>query len=320
MATTTGYQTRARYAIGLDLGGTDLKSALVAEDGAVAAFDRRGSRVLENAVAPFEAMAEAVGSLHERVLGRLVGVGLGSPGVIDPASGVLRGATPHLPHWRDVALRETLRLRIGLPLVVDNDANLAALAEHRAGAARGARLSLTITLGTGVGCGIVADGRVLHGAFGGAGEIGHLPLGTGEVPCACGVPGCIEPEASGSGLVEGARRAGLDVTEAAAVFERLAAGDRVARGLVERMADRLGRTIASAVTMLNPDVVVVGGGVAQAGAPLLDPVRAAVARYALESHRAGLEVVPAELGERAGVVGAGLLAWDASREPARVAG
>jgi glucokinase len=298
-----------RFAIGLDLGGTDLKAALVGPDGALTAFRSWPSRARESAGAPLEVMAAAALELRREAGADVCAVGLGCPGVIDPVSGALVGRTPHLPHWDSLPLRQRLADRLDADVVVENDANMAALAEHRAGAARGARVSLTVTIGTGVGCGIVGEQGLVRGAHGGAGELGHLPL-DGRYACPCGVPGCVEPECSGSGLVARAREAGLDVADAEAVFAARAAGDARAARLIERMTDRLGALIASAVQLLDPEVVVIGGGVANAGETLLGPLRAAVGRYALESHARYLRIVRAELGGRAGTVGAGLAAWD----------
>jgi glucokinase len=156
------------------------------------------------------------------------------------------------------------------------------------------------------------DGWVLRGAHGGAGELGHLPL-DGRFPCGCGVPGCVEPECSGGGLAARAAEAGLDAGDAASVFAAAAAGEPRARRLVDRMTDRLGALIALAVNLLDPEVVVIGGGVSNAGEALLAPLRAAAARYALESHRGSVRIVGAALGERAGVVGAALAARAADR-------
>jgi glucokinase len=302
-----------RYAIGLDLGGTDLKAGLVSGRGEVVHFLRRPSCAAAGAEGPLEAIVQAVSELQRAAAGGVAGIGLGCPGVIDPASGALVGRTPHLPYWDSLPLRALLAGRLGVDLVVENDANLAALAEHRAGAARGARISVTVTVGTGIGCGVVVDGRLLRGAHGGAGELGHLPL-DGRFPCRCGVPGCAEPECSGSGLVARAREAGLEVADAEAVFAAAAAGEGRAVRLIERMADRLGAQVATAVLLLDPEVVVVGGGVANAGEALLGPLRAAARRQVLEAHGARLRIVGAALGERAGVVGAGLAAWADARD------
>lgn len=299
------------HVIALDLGGTDLKAGLLARDGALSRFTRRPSRTLESAEAPLAVIEAAVAELRRQASHPLASAGLGCPGVIHPGTGAQVASTAHLPHWNAIPLRELLEARLALAVRVDNDANCAALAEATLGAARGARCALTVTLGTGVGCGIVEGGRVLHGAFGGAGELGHLPLGTLGRACRCGIADCVEPEASASGLIAMAREAGIEAPDAAAVFALAAAGDPRARRLVDHMADRLGALLAVAINLLNPDMVVVGGGVAQAGEPLFSRLRAAVERYALASHRQGLRIVPAALGERAGVIGAGLLAWGA---------
>jgi glucokinase len=275
-------------------------------------FLRRPSRTQESAEAPLEVVAAAAETLRRLAPGAPVGIGLGCPGVLDPDTGNQVGRTAHLPHWENLPLASRLESRLGSRARVDNDANCAALAEARAGAARGTSVSITVTLGTGIGCGIVVDGRIVRGAWGGAGEIGHLPLGSGERACRCGVQNCVEPEASASGLVMAAREAGLEIADAQAVFAAAASGDARATRLVDRMADRLGAVLAVAVNLLNPEVVAIGGGVAQAGRPLFERLEAALARYALASHVSGLRVVPAQLGERAGVVGAGLLAWDAA--------
>ena len=304
-----------RYTIGLDLGGTDLKAGLVSDRGEVLRFLRRPARAGAHADGPLEVIAQGVADLRRAAAGSLAGIGLGCPGVIDPASGALVGRTPHLPHWDSLPLRALLTERLGASLVVENDANLAALAEHRVGAARGARVSLTVTIGTGIGCGVIVDGHVLRGAHGGAGELGHLPM-DGRFPCRCGVPGCVEPECSGSGLVARAAEVGLVVSDAAAVFAAAAAGEPRATRLIERMTDRLGALIAAAVQLLDPEVVVVGGGVSNAGEALLTPLRSAVGRYALGSLGDGVRIVGAALGERAGVVGAGLAAWEAAGDGA----
>lgn len=297
--------------MGLDLGGTDLKSARVHADGRIEAFGKRPSRAAESADAPLEAMAEAVAELTEGRRADLVGVGLGSPGVIHPDTGALVGSTPHFHHWGAYPLRERLTALVGAPVVVGNDANLAALGEHRLGAARGARVSITVTIGTGIGAGIIVEGKVLQGAWGGAGEIGHLPLGRSGADCRCGVTDCVEPEASGSGLGAMARAWGMTPPEARTVFAAAAAGEPRARAAIDHMADRLGAAIGATVSLINPEVVVIGGGVAQAGDVLLEPLRAAVWRYTMTTHRTWLRVVPALLGEQAGVAGAGMLAWDA---------
>lgn len=298
--------------LAFDLGGTDLKVARVSATGSVHAFSRLPSRASEGPAALLAAVTQAAERADPGAESSIAG--FGSPGVLDPASGVIRDRTPHLLLPADFPMRSRLEAAIGRRVVIDNDANCAALAEHHAGAARGARVSITITLGTGVGCGIVIDGRVFKGAFGGAGEIGHMPLGSTGPACGCGVEGCAEPMASGSGLVARAREAGLDVANARDVFEST---DPRAAGLIASMVDHLARMLGAATQLLDPEVIVVGGGVSQAGPKLFVPLRARLERYTLRSHFQHLRLVPAELGERAGVIGAGLQAWQAAGAPAR---
>jgi glucokinase len=295
--------------LAFDLGGTDLKVARISATGDVRDFTRLPSRAGEGERGLFDAIARAAHRVENGARG--VGpAGFGSPGVISPETGIIVDRTPHLSLPAEFPLRMRLEEALGRRVVVDNDANCAALAEHRVGAARGARVSLTVTVGTGVGCGIVVDGHVLKGATGGAGEIGHLPLGSTGPPCNCGVVGCAEPMASGSGLVKRAQEAGLAVNNAREVFE---SNDPRAAQAIERMVDHLARMLGAATQLLNPDVIVLGGGVAQAGAKLFAPLEAAMVRYTLASHLRNLRVVPAALGEQAGVIGAGLHAWHARR-------
>ena len=300
-------------AIGIDLGGSRLKCALVDGGGRLVRFDVRPAGTGVGGEGPLEAIVAAVADLARSEPGPVVGVGLGVPGAIDPERGALVGSTPHVPGWVDFPVRDTVAARVGLPVLVDNDANFAALAEQRKGAACGRRVVLVLTVGTGVGCGIVADGRVFRGGWGGAGELGHLPVGSGEIACACGVPRCIEPEISGEGMARYAAARGLPWREPPAIFAAAEQGETAARALVGQMAEGLGRVIAIGVQILNPEVVVIGGGVAEEGEALLAPVRSAARRHTLAPLRRGLAIVPAAFGERAGAVGAALAAWDAAR-------
>lgn len=299
-------KSAATHAIALDLGGTDLKFARVTRDGTVQEWGREPARALEGP----EALLGVLAGAARRFAAGACAVGIGCPGVIDPRTGALVDVTPHLSLPRDFPLAAHLAAELGLAVHADNDANLAALGEALAGAARGARVSVTITVGTGVGCGIVAEGRVLRGAWGGAGEIAHAGLGSTGPACACGVAGCLEPLSGGEGLTLRAREAGIAAEGARDVFAAAAEGSEAARRVIDAMTDALGRQVALVVQVVNPEVVVVGGGVAEAGEAWLAALGAAVHRYAQPSHVRALRIVPAALGNRAGVVGAGLLAWE----------
>jgi glucokinase len=294
--------------VAFDLGGTELKAARIAAGGAVERFARVPSMASDGEAPLFAAIATAARQLDVHDSPGVVG--FGSPGVIHPVSGIIVDRTPNVRLSPDFPMRDRLERLFERRVVIDNDANCAALAEHEAGAAKGARVSLTVTIGTGVGSGLVVDGRIIQGAFGGAGEIGHVPVGSEGPPCRCGVEGCAEPMASGSGLLARAREAGLEVESAREVFE---SRDPRADELIARMVDHLARILGAATQVLNPDVIVIGGGVAQAGEKLFAPLRVALERYTLASHHDRLRLVPAQLGEQAGVIGAGLMAWQAQR-------
>ena len=289
--------------LGLDLGGTTLKSGWVDLGGSCTDFTERpwgGSdplAVLRQVLAHAGAAPAA-------------GVGLACAGVID-AGGVLVEPTPHLPIPAPSPLAQTLMAWTGRPVHVLNDADAAALAEFTHGAARGAGAALVITVGTGVGCGVVVAGRLWPGAGGGAGELGHVPLFERSSACACGVPGCAEPAIGGNGLAATARVRGLAVTDAAGLFARAEQGDAQALAIIEEGARQLGRLTAFAVQLLAPDVVVFGGKLmARAGDTHLARVRASLLAHLPATRARPLAVRAAALGERSGVVGAALWARD----------
>lgn len=238
-----------------------------------------------------------------------VPVGVGVPGLVD-RRGMLRFA-PHLAGARELDVGGALSSLLGCPVVVDNDATCAAWAEHRlpAGAAAGVDDVVLVTLGTGIGAGFVLGGRLHRGAHGFAGEVGHVVVDPDGPHCPCGKRGCWERFASGSALVAMAADAGLDETTAAGIAARAAAGDDVAAGVLAVFAHWVGVGLAGLVDTLDPAVVVVGGGVVEAGAVLVDLVGDAMwSAVEAPAHRPRVPVVPASLGPRAGAVGAALLA------------
>lgn len=237
-------------------------------------------------------------------------IGVGIPSRVDRATGASVGAA-HLP-LEGVPLRDVLVDRTGLPVYVDNDANLAALAEHRAGAAAGASDVVMITIGTGIGGGLILGGRLYRGATGAAGEIGHMTIGFEGPECAGDCPGrgCFETYVSGPALARAGVEAGLGPDlDGAAVTELALAGDPAAREAVGVIGRRLGAGIASLLNLFDPEVVVVGGGVSRAGDLLLEPAREVARERALAPAADRTRIVPARFGEDAGVVGAALLAF-----------
>jgi glucokinase len=306
-------------AVGVDIGGTKVAGGLVTADGAVLHTARRstpGASPAETEDAIVAVVAELTAVAPEPP----VGVGVGAAGWFD-RSGDTVLFSPHLA-WRNTALRQDLTRRLQLPLWVGNDADAAAWAEYRFGAARGAELALVITLGTGIGGGIVLGGRLQRGAHGVAGEWGHMRVVPDGRLCACGNRGCWEQYASGTALAQTAREiAASSPAAAAGLLERVAgragdltgevvaqaaaAGDALARELVAEVGHWLGQGIADLSAVLDPDVVVIGGGVSALGEAVLGPARERLQR-ALPGRgfRPGPEVVAATLGPEAGLVGA----------------
>jgi glucokinase len=231
----------------------------------------------------------------------------------------------HLP-LRGVAVRDLLAERLGLPVVVDNDANAAMLVEWRCGEARGTDDAIMLTLGTGIGGGLIVGGRLVHGARGAAAELGHIIVDADGPPCpgSCPNHGCLEALVSGHAIgVEGLARArsepdsalgraldaGRDIT-GALVTELAHDGDTVAREVMTLMGERLGLGVVTLVNIFNPEVVVVGGGAIAAGELLLAPAREVVARRALPINRADVRLVSARFGAESGMLGAACMALD----------
>ncbi|QWC86749.1 ROK family glucokinase [Nocardioidaceae bacterium] len=309
-------------AIGIDVGGTKIAGGLVTADGQVLATGRRRSPA-SDVSAISDTIADLVRELTEQTEDDVVAVGVAAAGFVDRDRTTLVFA-PNLA-WRDVPLKQEMQDRLGLPVVLENDANAAAWGEFRFGAAEDADDLLLLTVGTGVGGGIVHDGVLLRGARGFGAEVGHVQVVPEGRPCPCGVRGCLEQYASGSALVTGARtRVAAGGDGAAEVMSRLAPGESLDGPFVTTLAhernplalaafDDLGHWLgvgaATIAAVLDPSVVVIGGGVVEAGDLLLDPTRRALASHLTASdHRPAIEVRPATLGNDAGVVGAADLA------------
>lgn len=241
--------------------------------------------------------------------GKVIGIGLGVPGPIDIETGVL-GSTAILPGWAGTNPRDELAARLGVPVYVDNDANLGALGEQVWGAGRGARDLAYIKVASGVGAGLVINGQIYRGPGGTAGEIGHITLDESGPVCRCGNRGCLETFTAARYVLPLLHSShGTDLTMARVV--RLAAGgDPGCRRVIADIGRHIGSGVASLCNLLNPSRVVLGGDLAEAGDLVLDPVRDSVARYAIPSAARRLTVLPGELDSRAEVLGALALVLD----------
>ncbi|NED99037.1 ROK family protein [Phytoactinopolyspora halotolerans] len=233
-----------------------------------------------------------------------VACGLAVPGIVDPAAG--RAVWSENLRWRDVPLRKLAEERTGLPVALGHDVRATGLAESRLGAARGHDQAMVVPIGTGIAAAIVVDGHVLDGA-GMAGELGHIDVGHQD-RCACGGSGCLEAIASAAAIARryGART-GAPPAGAADVVQRMRSGDVAAREIWDEAVDALAHGLATACSLLAPAIIVLGGGLARAGADLTDPLAARLEQRLTFQRRP--RVVLAELGDRAGCLGAGLLAW-----------
>ncbi|SDG54961.1 ROK family glucokinase [Klenkia brasiliensis] len=306
-------------ALGIDIGGTKVAGGVVAPDGTITDTARRATPGT-SVRATEDAIAAVVEELAERHGGPLVGVGVGAAGWFDRTGDTVL-FSPHLA-WRNQPLRQDLAQRLQRPLWVGNDADAAAWAEYRYGAARGSDLAVMITLGTGIGGGMVIDGRLQRGAHGVAGEWGHMRVVPDGRLCACGNRGCWEQYASGNALGLTAREVATSSPAAAALLlervggraERLTgedvataakAGDPLALELLAEVGHWLGQGIADMAAILDPDVVVIGGGVSVLGEMVLGPARERLERKLPgRGFRPGPTVVAAQLGAQAGLVGA----------------
>lgn len=309
-----------RSVVAIDLGGTNLRLGLVDSCGRV--MLRRRLKMT-----PFRTQGQLCAWLSDairafiddnRSWARPGAVGVGFAGLGNPEEGLVYYA-PNVGGFRDIEVGPHLRRSVGLPVVVENDANCAAVGEYWRGAGRGARSLFMFTVGTGVGGCLVIDGEVWHGANGVAGEIGHTVVAAGGPVCSCGVRGCLEALVSATAIVRSysrmtgcARRSragsGARPVSAKAVFDLAKRGDRCARQAVERAARALGLGIANVFHLLNPEVILIGGGVSRAGSRLLRPAIDEARSVIHPSLRARLKVKRATLRDDAGLLGAAHLA------------
>jgi glucokinase len=317
--------TRTRYVLGVDLGGTKISVGAMTADGsrqlgerteatlAAEGADAVVGRIVSLIEATIGAVTKETGARRDDILG----VGIGSPGPLDRERGIVI-TTPNLG-WHNFPLRDRVADATGLRATLDNDANCATVGEWWIGAARGGRNVVGMTIGTGIGGGLILDGKLYHGSSDVAGEIGHTSIEFNGRRCKCGNEGCLEAYASGPATAERAREAlaggessaliamaGGDLSTLTAhhVYDAALQGDRVAREIVRETARFIGAGIANLLNIFNPDVVVLAGGVAEAGEELFAPVRMEVRRRAFKPAVEACRIVPGALHGAAGVVGA----------------
>lgn len=303
---------RNELVIGIDVGGTEFKGAVIDRQGQICKKERRsaqrekGSEAVINAILDF---AYDLSQVTRDLPGnsRVVGAGVAVPGLVDEKNGVAL-LSVNLG-WKDVPLRNLLEERLGVTAVVGHDVRTASIAEGLMGAARGSNDYLLVTLGTGIGAAVVLQGTPYLGVHGSAGEFGHIVIQPGGPTCSCGRHGCLETLASASAVVQHYRdlaHAAQDVTTRD-VAERVKAGDKVAGQVWGEAIEALGLGLANYITLLDPERVLIGGGMADAGQMLFEPLKAVLAREIC--FEPVPPVLPAALGNDAGYLGAALSAW-----------
>jgi glucokinase len=320
---------KALYA-SVDLGGTNVTAALADAEGGVVAEDKQPTQSHEGPTVVLERIAGMIQALGERCGGRPAALGMGVPGLVDLAQGVTK-FLPNLPtQWRDVPVRSLLEPRLGCPIHLLNDARAAALGELEFGRGRDARTMVFFTLGTGVGGGVVIDRELRRGPLGAAGEIGHQTILPDGPLCGCGNRGCLETLASGPAIAaEGVRLllsgnapklhelcdGNAAKVSPATMGAAARAGDASVAAAIQRAAEWLGIGAANLVTVLHPDLIVLGGGVAELGDLLLCPVRETIRRRVGMFPTDEVRVERSALGDKAGLMGGIALARRGGLQP-----
>lgn len=308
------------YAIGIDLGGTSIKYALV---------DKAGNSFFEGKLPSFASVsaAEVIGQLVKAATilkeeaakqnWEICGVGVGTPGIVDVTNSIVLGGAENIVGWENIDLATILEEKLNLPIVIGNDANLMGLGETKFGAGRGCTHVVFLTVGTGIGGAVIIDGRLFNGYANRGTELGHVPLiATGE-RCACGAVGCLEHYASTAALV---RRFAALAQERGLTFDEEINGELIVRLYHEAFPLAidclnehfyyLGRGIAGFINIFSPERIVIGGGVAESGAFYLEKIREVVKENVIMDCALNTEIVAAELGNRAGLIGAASLFLD----------
>ena len=312
--------------IGVDMGGTKILSAVIDADGNILGTakvptkaDKGASEVIDRIANSIRKAIDKSGVASESIQA----VGIGAPGPLDPATGVVIFA-PNLG-WRDVPLKAELEARVGFPTFVDNDVNVGTLGEHVFGAGRGVQNVVGIFVGTGIGGGIILNGELFHGASKTAGEVGHIIVKAGGPRCGCGTRGCLEAIASRTAMTKQFRKAilkkgkksviskltdgDLGAIRSGVLAKAIRLNDKLTLKIFKKVTKYLGIGIGSIVNFLNPEMIVLGGGVVEAlDDTFLDDIRAAAKKYSLPNTLDGVQIVRAALGDNSGILGAAALA------------
>lgn len=323
---TEGLNEKEKYAIGVDLGGSKIAVALVSPDGNIRQYSKAPTHIekgKDDTIARMKVHIRQVIEQSGVKMNQISGIGVGAPGPLSPQEGVIYSA-PNLPGWKDVPLAQILEEEFHLPVILENDGNVAAWGEKMFGIARGINDMVCLTLGTGIGGGLILGGKIYHGKNFFAGEIGHMVVNKDGPRCNCGGYGCLESYSSATGIrnriaarIEKTREtipdftsiSNLDQIGLAEIFEQARQGDPLFSEIVSDAIEYLGIGITSLVNLLNPEMVVLVGGITNEGDKLLRPVKDIVSHRAMKSNLMDLKIVIGQLGSDAGVTGSAALLW-----------
>ncbi|MBC5637209.1 ROK family glucokinase [Ornithinibacillus sp. BX22] len=308
--------------VGVDIGGTTVKIGILKASGEIMQkWEIETNKSSDDTAVMNDIWESVLGRLTELAidLHNVLGIGIGAPGFIDGEKGYVYEAVNL--GWKDFNLADYMSSKTGLPVYVENDANIAVLGENWLGAGNQSNDILAVTLGTGVGGGVIAGGKIINGVNGTAGEIGHITVDPNGYPCNCGRKGCLETIASATGIVRQAEKFMEDdpscklaqiqnqygAITAKHIFELAANGDENSIQIVNHTADILGLVLANLAVTVNPSKILIGGGVSKAGDQLLQPIKKSFTKYALARTSRACEIRIAELGNDAGIIGAAYL-------------
>jgi glucokinase len=293
---------------GIDLGGTNIKYGLADRH---AAITHSGSvptaSTRREILKQFAQIAASLERVAEEAKAEVFTIGVGSPGIVDIKKGKVVGGSPNVPGWRGTEIKKSLEKASGLEVCVDNDANVMALAEHRFGTGKGFSSGLYITVGTGLGSGIILNNSIWRGAWYAGAELGHSIINFDGVPCQCGKRGCLEMYVNAASFAKFYGRKVPAGGGSKYVFDLAGRGDKKAIAAVKQSAEYLAIGLGSALEILNPEIVVIGGGVAAGGELYFGTIRKSIVRYASKASVSGVQIIPARLGNDAGMLGAALL-------------
>ena len=313
-------KNKTQYVIGVDLGGTKLATALLDQNGTVLSRVQYPTTNLKSAEEVIDCLANSINEVRGDY--PIVGVGVASPGTVDTAQGIIFKGT-NLPNWVNIPLQERLEAKVKLPVKIVNDANAAAWGEYFLGAGKDSKVMVYVTISTGIGSGIVLDDRLLLGNNGFAGELGHTTIGQNGLVCSCGQLDCWEAYASGTSIAriatdrakenttlmtELAEKEGVAIG-AKHLFEAASLGDSVACEVVDQVTDSIALGLKNIIHSFNPDYIVIGGGVSLAGDVLFSPVIEKTRNLVLKPYRDTFNIVPAQLVNDVGIVGAATLCF-----------